>query len=129
MCYCLDWRKEGSEMQKNHIKNESLKQYTGRIKIVFQTCQREREASPFTERPTDVAEVALGPQEGYVGASGSAQPTTEPRGGTRGSAAPRGTARCSDSSRPAAQLSAEQQAEGLPAALPSVFRAQAGGEP
>lgn len=109
------------------MKNQSQKQYSGRIKIVFQTCQHEREANLFTGRPTDVVEVALGPQGGHVGASGSAQPTAEPQGGTWGSAAPRSTALCSASSRPAGRLSAEQQAEGLPAAFPSVLRAQADG--
>lgn len=42
-----------------HIKNESLKQYTERIKVIFQRCQHKCEVSLFTKHTTNVAEVAL----------------------------------------------------------------------
>lgn len=42
-----------------HIKNESLKQYTERIKVIFQRCQHKCEVSLFTKHTINVAEVAL----------------------------------------------------------------------
>lgn len=42
-----------------HIKNESLKQYTERIKVIFQRCQHKCEVSLFTKHPTNVVGVAL----------------------------------------------------------------------
>lgn len=42
-----------------HIKDESLKQYTERIRVIFQRCQHKCEVSLFTRHTTNTAEMAL----------------------------------------------------------------------
>lgn len=60
-----------------HIKNESLKQYTERIKVIFQRCQHKCEVSLFTEHPTNVVGVALQPhKEDKSGTLGGSSTTT-----------------------------------------------------
>lgn len=68
-----------------HIKNESLKQYTEGIKVIFQRCQHKCEVSLFTKHLTNVAEVALQThKEGKSGTPmGSSTATSKGKAGER----------------------------------------------